>query len=278
MELILAPTAATLADRGQLVFQAAIVIIAGIALAEALMMARDSWRRDQLLAEMRHALPWAAGLVLAQLGALSLAVVHPEFKMLGRLAMVYLGFAVLFPAVWAVGQVWGAAGGMPARENQWSDRRKLTVTALVAAAGMVLNVVLFALTDVQVGDQVRELTEGLSSVSVALVALWLIFNAPWLEELLLRHYLVARMAVQRPAAMHQAGAPWTAFVVVVVAALFALGHAGHMEPAWPKLLQTFTWGLMLGWARVCLGTWYAVALHLGWNLTAPLAAPFIGQA
>lgn len=238
-------------------------------------MAFNASRRPLLLAEMRRALPWAAGLVLAQLAALSLAFIDSDFKMLGRFALLYLVFAVLFPVIWAVGQVWGQGVSLPMYRNHWSGKQKLTIAAVMGAAGLILNFLLVLLIDVRVGASVKDMTEGIPPVALGVMAVWMIFNAPWFEELTLRHYLVARIAAGRPVTDARR-ALWTTGAVITAAAIFAVGHTGHMEPAWPKLVQTFTWGLMLGWARVQLGTWYAVALHLSWNVTAPLVAPLVG--
>lgn len=274
MEPLLVLPGAGFEQWGQVLFQGVLFVIVGFAMVEAIAMATDANQRSRLLAEMRRALPWAAGLAAAQLAAFSLALTDSNFKMLGRFALVYLAFAVLFPVLWAAGKVWGDVEGIPVRASAWSDRKKLAITAAIALAGLVLNIVLLILVDVRVGESVREMADGISPLGLSLLAIWLILNAPWMEELLMRHYLVARIAASRPAS-DGSRRRWMAAAVVIAAVVFAVGHAGHMEPSWPKLLQTFVWGLMLGWTRIWMGTWYAVALHLSWNMTAPIAVPFM---
>jgi membrane protease YdiL (CAAX protease family) len=106
---------------------------------------------------------------------------------------------------------------------------------------------------------------------MGVLVVWLMLNAPWQEELIFRHYLVPRLS-----AIGGLRSKWTMVLAVGgTAAIFALGHGGHLDPAWPKLVQTFVWGLMLGSVRVWLGTGYAVGLHLLFNLSAPLMAPFV---
>ncbi len=263
-----------IAKWGPLVFQALMMVLCGLCLAEALVMARDPERRVLLKRELLRSLPVAGGLVAAQLWAFALALTDADFEMLGRVALMYLVLAVLFPVFWAVGQVWAEREGMPALAGAWSAKRKGWVAGAVGFFGLALNFLIIIFADIEVGEAVTDLTEGMSELALSLLAIWMIFNAPWMEELLMRHYLVARVAARRPEGRRQGGR-WAVGAIVLAAVLFAVGHAGHMEPAWPKLLQTFSWGLMLGWARVWLGTWYAVGLHLLWNVTAPLVVPFM---
>lgn len=96
--------------------------------------------------------------------------------------------------------------------------------------------------------------------SIAFVTIMLFFGALG-EELLFRGYgfqlLLARF-----------GCWWT---VGPSALLFALAHLGNLNASWPGAVNTFLWGLLLGYSIVRSGDlWLATGLHLGWNMTLPL--------
>lgn len=247
---------------------------AGLATAEAIAIAVDKDRRSGLWRDIRQALPWAAGLLAAQFAAFGLAVVmDPDFKVLGQVAVLYMIFAVLFPAIWATGRHHAADLAMPGNSANTQAYPRWRAAAALFIAGLAINFLTVALVDLRVGNAITGMSDGLSETALGVLAIWLILNAPWQEELVFRHYLLPRLA--KASQRNGRRKTWLVAAAVITAAFFALGHAGHTEPAWPKLAQTFGWGLMLGWARIWLGTWYAVALHLAWNLTAPLFAPFI---
>lgn len=247
----------------------------GLALAEGAVMALSGPNKTALRTGVSRSLPWGLGLAAAQLAAILAADRLGGFNLLAGSAVMYFFFALLLPVLWATGRVWAQQSGIPAKTGYWSARsRKILMSGLVVA-GVGLSLLLVTLVDVSTGAAVRELTaEGGSDLAVGVLVAWLLFNAPWQEELLFRHYLVPRLAAIG------AGRFCTAamiMAVVITSAIFALGHGGHFEPAWPKLVQTFIWGLMLGGVRIWLGTAYAIGLHLMFNLSAPLMAPFVSS-
>lgn len=96
--------------------------------------------------------------------------------------------------------------------------------------------------------------------SILFVAVILVFGALG-EELLFRGYgfqlLLRRLG------------PWG--TVIPSALLFAVAHLGNLNASWTGALNTFFWGLLLGYAIVRSGDlWLATGLHYGWNLTLPL--------
>lgn len=96
--------------------------------------------------------------------------------------------------------------------------------------------------------------------SILFVAVMLVFGALG-EELLFRGYGFQLL-------LNRLGGWGT---VIPSAALFALAHLGNLNASWPGALNSFLWGLLLGYAIVRSGDlWLATGLHFGWNLTLPL--------
>lgn len=93
-------------------------------------------------------------------------------------------------------------------------------------------------------------------------ALFLILPATLFEEVLFRLYLQG--GLRRLLAAHDPG--WTA--IVVPAVVWALGHAGQVEPDFPKLVQMFVFGLVQGWIMERKGFESVVLVHVGFNLAA----------
>lgn len=59
--------------------------------------------------------------------------------------------------------------------------------------------------------------------------------------------------------------------ILPVSVLFALAHAGNQNVTVLGLVNTFGWGVLLGWAFVRSGDlWLPIGLHFGWNWVLPL--------
>ncbi len=64
--------------------------------------------------------------------------------------------------------------------------------------------------------------------------------------------------------------PWKA--ILPVSALFALAHTGNLNINALGLVNTFAWGVLLGYAFWRSGDlWLPIGLHAGWNWALPLA-------
>lgn len=70
--------------------------------------------------------------------------------------------------------------------------------------------------------------------------------------------------------------PYT--TILPFAVLFAAAHTGNLHASWLPILNTFLWGVVLGYAYVRSGDlWLPIGLHFGWNLALPLlGAPLSG--
>ncbi len=59
--------------------------------------------------------------------------------------------------------------------------------------------------------------------------------------------------------------------ILPVSVLFAAAHAANLNSSPLGLVNTFLWGLVLGFAVIRSGDlWLAIGLHFGWNWTLPL--------
>lgn len=220
--------------------------------------------------ETRRAIPWTLVLVAAQIVFVLVMYLSGSLQAGIMVASNYVFIGLVLPFMWGSGRVQEYRQGLPLAGAGLSRSKKWGIIAVLGVLGSVFSLILFRWTNVTVGSSVTEISKAGDMGIVALLALWLMFNAPWLEEMVFRHYMLVKLG--------GAGRnPWIryGFAVLVTSALFAVGHAGHMVPAWPKLVQTFVWGVALGYTRIFLGTGYAVALHTGFNVLAVVVASFI---
>lgn len=59
--------------------------------------------------------------------------------------------------------------------------------------------------------------------------------------------------------------------ILPVSILFAMAHSGNANVSWLGLVNTFGFGVVLGYAMVRTGDlWTAIGLHFGWNWILPL--------
>lgn len=256
-----------------LVFALALLVVWFAALGEGRRAAlvTDEWGMSLYRQEFKRALKWTLLLLVAQGLFIAAMYLAGGLKPALMIATNYIFMGLVLPGMWAGGCLAGQQAGLPWQRGKWSKRQKWKALGLVFLAGLVISAALFIIGQVRLGKSVTEMKDiGSGGVLVAM-ALWLMINAPWLEEIVFRHYLLVKLG------RFFGGSGWRRFglPLVITSALFAVGHAGHTDPAWPKLAQTFLWGLALGWVRLAMGTGYAVALHLGWNLSSPVIAPFI---
>jgi membrane protease YdiL (CAAX protease family) len=63
--------------------------------------------------------------------------------------------------------------------------------------------------------------------------------------------------------------PWGA--LIPMALLFAYVHTGNLNSSGLSLLNTFAWGVLLGYAVLRSGDlWLAIGMHAGWNWILPI--------
>jgi membrane protease YdiL (CAAX protease family) len=213
----------------------------------------------------------AALLALLQLLYLAAAYLVPGWRQIAGIGWFYLFCAVPVPFLWSAGRIKQQALDWPRWKARFTRRQKWTAVAALALVGLGFSLVLFSRTKIEAGPAVTDISDRANTTSaLLLMVVWLVINAPWIEELSFRHYMLPALT-----RWWGGGRIATIAALVVSSMLFAVGHAAHMEPAWPKLLQVFTWGLTLGCVRIWLGTGYCIALHLAWNLTAPVLAALL---
>lgn len=139
-----------------------------------------------------------------------------------------------------------------------SARELLTGIGYGAAAGAAIMGAPLALGFAQftsVPETVEHPWAALAFVSIALL-----FGAAG-EEMLFRGYAFQLL-------VRSLGAFAT---ILPVSVLFALAHMGNQNVSWLGLLNTFAWGVLLGYAYWRTGAlWLPIGLHFGWNVVQPL--------
>jgi len=181
--------------------------------------------------------PWAGTVASAALSTFLAAAVTNAFsvRIFERLSMVDLGLH------WNPSSIrnlsWGLAGGV-----------------LAALVVLVPPILAGAAKLVAAPDQPANL-RSLIFVS-AMLALGVVG-----EELLFRGYGFQLL-------LRQIG-PFA--TILPVSVLFAAAHAANLNATPLGLLNTFLWGVILGFAVLRSGDlWLAIGLHFGWNWTLPL--------
>jgi membrane protease YdiL (CAAX protease family) len=150
--------------------------------------------------------------------------------------------------------------------------------AVIGAFAGVASTLLFWRLGVELGDAPRmaqKLMPGLEHASRLLVGTALLpafVGVAVAEEILFRGVIqgwIARLL----------GGGRAAAVVAVLAAslLWALGHAGTVEPLWLKLVQIFVLGLVFGWLALRYSVESAILAHAGLNVTALLLGYALGM-
>ncbi len=121
---------------------------------------------------------------------------------------------------------------------------------------------------IEVSDRVRQMLDRPSPLSRNAIALtiWLqiVFLAPLFEEITYRGFILGQFIMAFPPDKRDAR-PARFVAVIFSAALFALMHNGHLEPAWVKWVQIFGIGLILGAIRLRHGLIAAILTHLLFN-------------
>lgn len=157
--------------------------------------------------------------------------------------------ALFFLISWKYGEaVWPALGFKLAfRGAIWS----LLAGPLLAVGVSLLGV---AINTPQVRDPIREMITG--RASLALVMIFGVLIAPFVEELFFRGFLLPLIA--------RSIGPWPS--VITTAILFALPHGAQNEWAWQQLVLIAVAGVAFGIARVRTGaTSASFLMHAGFN-------------
>lgn len=142
----------------------------------------------------------------------------------------------------------------------WSgaSARHLLIGAAASAAAAALIVLLPALLGLATWTRSAEQPSGWGTVAYTFVLLLFGVVA---EELMFRGYGFQLM-VRR----------FGAFATLLpMGVLFAAAHSSNMNVSWIALVNTFLWGVALGWCVLLSGDlWLAVGIHAGWNMALPL--------
>lgn len=193
-------------------------------------------------------------------------------------AVLYITNSMTLFLIVPAGIIWSFRATVPIfplmRRRKFSVRHPAVVFAILAAAstGLTAAVVLFANWKPDSKLDAALETSGHSHFANALFALYLLISAPIAEEFVFRHYLQNRLMALNRSALYRL------LAIVLVAAVFALGHGGMISPAWVKYAQVFGFGLALGVCQMTLGIECCIGLHLFFNLGAAVMGMLHGQS
>ena len=138
------------------------------------------------------------------------------------------------------------------------------------AAGMIpviVAVLPFVLTGYASFERVADPAAGFTPGRFAMVFTMLLLGAIG-EELMFRGYAFQIIL--------NVARPFT--TILPFAVLFAAAHTGNLHASAFPIVNTFLWGIVLGYAYVRSGDlWLPIGLHFGWNMALPLlGAPLSG--
>ena len=139
-----------------------------------------------------------------------------------------------------------------------ASRRNLIIGAAGGAGAGVI--VLLGPILARVADFAPVPGEQLHWPSLLFVSLILLFGAVG-EEMLFRGYAFQILV--------RAIGPFA--TILPMAVLFGLTHSPNLNFTWLALVNTFLWGVLLGYAFIRSGDlWLPIGLHFGWNFTMPI--------
>jgi len=96
----------------------------------------------------------------------------------------------------------------------------------------------------------------------------LVLLAPIWEETAFRWYVLNRLETALVRWRWGRG-----IAILASSALWACGHAAMTDPAWVKLVQTFTIGCLLSWRFRVIGLSGCIVAHLAMNVLAAFGPP-----
>lgn len=224
-----------------------------------------SLQQATLYRYLKHGLTAGVALVLLQAIFLFLCYSIDWMKPAAGLGSYFLLCALLVPFLWTAGCIEQTRLNWPRHQSRPSHLLIVSIAGLLIT---VLSIILFRQGEAEPGETIQAISRQSDNLNgLAIKALWLLINAAWIEELVFRHYLLPRLTISRRF--------YYVLPLLVTTAIFALGHAGHTSPPWPKILQMVLWGGVLGALRIWLGTPWAIGLHLVLNLAAPIIVFFL---
>ena len=148
------------------------------------------------------------------------------------------------------------------------------VSALVVSGVCVIySVLLFWLVSPQVstGRRIAFATDGVESAQTVTVQVVLFLLLVALGE-----EIIFRLGMQSFLAKHlrlRQDRYWIA--IVITTAIWTMGHAGALEPAWVKLAQIFPLGLLLGWLCRRYGVESSILAHATFNVALALPSTIL---
>lgn len=222
-------------------------------------------RRRALL--QTYSMRWINYWVMAQVAAIALFWMTGDKRGI-RTGTFFLTAAIMMLMLVPAGQHFALRMRLPSfplfSRGRESRRKALREFSLLLGAAIIITTVLVKLVKWTAHPAIEEnfKTAQYSPLANALFAGYVLIGAAVTEELIFRHYLLARLM-----SLLQAHGRSIAiiFSVLVTSSLFAMGHAQMIIPAWLKFTQMLLLGITLGITRIRLGSDYAILMHALYN-------------
>jgi hypothetical protein len=198
------------------------------------------------------------GAIKLQPTAIVLLILYDAILFLKLLIAVYVGI-----------HLWQRSGTDYWGLAMWkADRTRMLAVSLAAIAVFVVySRGLFFWLHPSQGWALKSLTSSSGEFGMRATAIALLVSADYafVEELIYRGCFQPIVANWSPKTRGTPAASWRA--IVIIAAVWTLGHAGSLAPDWVKFLQMFPMGLFLGWWYRKAGLIGSLLVHLGFNIT-----------
>jgi membrane protease YdiL (CAAX protease family) len=151
----------------------------------------------------------------------------------------------------------GGLGDIGLSWHSWAARHSLTGAGLGAATAILITGIPLLIGKARF---VPAPDFPFSAGALVLVPVILLFAALG-EEMVFRGYPFQLLA----------GRYGTYAVLLPFSVVFAAAHSGNLNASKMAMVNTFLWGVVLGYAVIRTGDlWLATGIHWGWNVTLPL--------
>lgn len=280
-----------------LAFYALLILAAAVDFARMAPARRGGSALDRRSPRLRLVLPFALAWIGVQSGLLVLAVLTGDGRA-SNVALLHLLNGVLFLLILPAGMHFANSLGRPALPLAWVFRRggfapgSVSLAARTGVASprrllfvlfavpVAFSVVLFLLFPPEASPRA---TEALSfddhhPVANALLITNLLLAAPFVEEIIYRHYIQTRLAallVRMAGGARRTRLPAVLVAIAATTALFSLSHTQMLVDDRVKYLQIGVLGGALGWCQWRLGTECAIMLHYAFNFAMIALVPVL---
>ena len=209
-----------------------------------------------------HVLFLALELTFNFLWAVTITAVGSRYALMAGLRP----FPLILPGLTLSGEEQNEPGAAPKRAGNLSRTLTVWVLAIAAASG-AYSLLVFSLFSWEIGAAKLYM----AGVDIERLSLWNPSLFLMLTGVTVVEELTFRLAIQNQIARLFA---WTDqkywLSILLTSLLWTFLHAGAVDPDWVKFVQIFPMGLVLGWMFRRFGIESCIAVHVLFNLAAPI--------